>query len=287
MAMTGYTAKNVLNNVVGMIAMPTLAGRWLGLLTTAPTDADASSVEVSGGSYARVQIAGALSASASWTTSVSTITMGSSNPGWVVAGMNVYDTTAAQQIGTVSSYVSTTLTLTGNASHASSGSTDSLIFTTFAAGTSAGPATSTSGAAVTFAQATASWGTVVAWGIFDASTSGNLIEWDWLGNDPWYPFSCTLASPGILTAIGITSGSSPSLANGASVVTTARFGGSLPSGMTAETPGTVASLSSDTFSMGVNTSSTGSGMVRQITQQAIAINVTASFSAGNLILASA
>ncbi|HWO72743.1 MAG TPA: hypothetical protein VNN21_04225, partial [Dehalococcoidia bacterium] len=33
------------------------------------------------------------------------------------------------------------------------------------------------GAAITFPQATANWGTVVAFGIFDASTGGNLIAW--------------------------------------------------------------------------------------------------------------
>lgn len=32
-----------------------------------------------------------------------------------------------------------------------------------------------SNAAVTFSQATASWGTIVGWGVFDASTSGNLL----------------------------------------------------------------------------------------------------------------
>lgn len=36
---------------------------------------------------------------------------------------------------------------------------------------------STNGTAITFAQATASWGTVTHFGIFDASTSGNLIVW--------------------------------------------------------------------------------------------------------------
>lgn len=33
------------------------------------------------------------------------------------------------------------------------------------------------GAAFTFTQATASWGTVVAFGIFDALTVGNLLYW--------------------------------------------------------------------------------------------------------------
>jgi len=35
----------------------------------------------------------------------------------------------------------------------------------------------TNSAAVEFAAATASWGTIVAVGIFDASTSGNLLAW--------------------------------------------------------------------------------------------------------------
>lgn len=33
------------------------------------------------------------------------------------------------------------------------------------------------GTAITFATATASWGTVVAFGIFDASSGGNLLYW--------------------------------------------------------------------------------------------------------------
>jgi len=35
----------------------------------------------------------------------------------------------------------------------------------------------TNSAAVEFAAATAAWGTIVAVGIFDASTSGNLLAW--------------------------------------------------------------------------------------------------------------
>lgn len=286
MAQTGYTAKAVLNFVGGSQAMPALAGRWLGLLTTAPTDADASSVEVSGGSYARVQVAGTLAATASWTTATPNITM-TSNPGWVVPGMTVYDATNSNVIGTVSTYSGTALVLTSNAAHASTGSTDNLNFSIWPAATSAGPATATSNAVATFAQATVSWGTVVAWGIYDAVSSGNLLEWDWLGNDPWFPCTMTSASPGVVTAIGITSGSSPTLANSASVVFTARFGGALPAALTAETVYTVAGLSADTFNVSVNTAGTSSMMVRQITQQPIAINVTASFASGALILAAA
>lgn len=38
------------------------------------------------------------------------------------------------------------------------------------------------GTAITFAQATANWGTVVAVGIFDAATDGNLLFWATLTN---------------------------------------------------------------------------------------------------------
>jgi hypothetical protein len=74
--------------------MPALASRYLALFTAAPTaDAGTGGTEVSG-TYARVQVAGALAAA--FTTSSTTITMGSANPGWVVAGMNVYDVTAGR-----------------------------------------------------------------------------------------------------------------------------------------------------------------------------------------------
>lgn len=33
------------------------------------------------------------------------------------------------------------------------------------------------GTAIAFPEATANWGTVVAWGLFDASSGGNLLYW--------------------------------------------------------------------------------------------------------------
>jgi len=39
------------------------------------------------------------------------------------------------------------------------------------------PTTATNGAAVEFVTATGSWGTVTHVGVFDASTSGNLLGW--------------------------------------------------------------------------------------------------------------
>lgn len=69
-----------------------------------------------------------ISATAAWTTSTNTITM-TSNPGFIVPGMFVYDVTKNAKVGTVSTYNGTSLVLTANALVASSGTTDQLYFT--------------------------------------------------------------------------------------------------------------------------------------------------------------
>jgi hypothetical protein len=291
MAMTGFGAQTWLNLLAGGLNAPTTFTRYLGLFTTAPGDNDAGSVEVSGNAYARVQVAGSLTTNGTTASGNPTLHFAATVPAWIVAGMLIRDSTSPAVIPagtTVLSTTSTTVTMSANAAGAGVGGTDVITFTAWGAGTSQGPSTATSGAAVTFPQATgAGWGTVNSWGVFDASSAGNLWEWDWLGNNPWYPCSITSAAPGVITAIGITAGSSPTLVNGASVVFTARYGGNLATGLTSETVSTVAGLSADTFNVGTTTSSTGTAMVREITAQPIAANVTASFAAGNLILASA
>jgi hypothetical protein len=64
-------------------------------------------------------------------TSSPTITMAVANPGYITAGMTVFDLTNNKPVGTVSSWSGTTLTLTGNAANASSGTTDQLTFAPF------------------------------------------------------------------------------------------------------------------------------------------------------------
>jgi len=285
MAITGYNAQNFLNATAGSLLMPSTYARWLALFTTAPGDNDSGAVEVSAGGYARVQVAGSLATNAT-TSSSSAVLNFASVPSWIVAGMRIRDATTPAALGTVTvlSTTGTTVTMSANAS-STVGSGDTITFSAFSAASSQGPATAVTNAIIAFAQATASWGTVVAFGLYDAVTSGNLWDWDWLGNDPWYPCTITLASPGVITAIGITAGSTPNLANGASVAFTARFGGNVPSSLTSETPFTVAGLSSDTFNVSTNTSVAGAAMVRQVTQQSIPINVTASFASGALTLA--
>jgi hypothetical protein len=281
--LTDYTSQNVLNYLTGRIAMPALPSVWLALFTTAPTSdaAVTGATEVSGTGYARVQVAGSVAATAAFTTSSPNITM-TTNPGWVVSGMSVYDTTNGQAIGTVSTYVGTALVLTANASHASSGSSDSLTFSAFAAPSASSgsepavtPANSTNtNATITFAQAgSGGWGTVLAWGLFDAATSGNNLWWDWLGNNKWSPFTCTSASPGVLTC------TDQAFVNGGFAVVSAKFGGTLPTtGGSWAGPLTIAGVSGSTFNLGVNTTGTGDGLVRNITEQSIPANVTASFS---------
>ena len=287
--MSDYSAQNWLNYLTGRVPMPTLPSIYLALFTTLPTsNAGTGGTEVSGGSYARVQCSGALAAGASWTTSVSTITMGSTIPSWVVAGMNVYDTTKAANIGTVSSGAgTTTLTLNANASSASSGSADNLVFSMFAAPSASGgsePAPTpanivNTNAIITFPLATASWGTIVGFGMYDASTSGNLIHFDWLGNYAWLPFFGSSASPSVLSV------HSHGFNNNDNVVVSSKDGGTLPA-----TAGswagllTVANSTTDTFTAGVNTTATGEGLVRKVQSQVISNNVTFSISAAGMTI---
>jgi hypothetical protein len=280
--LSDYTAEAVLNWEAGVAPMPgstAALSRFAALFSAAPTsDAGTGGTEVTGGGYARVQVAGQLTANASWTTSSTTITLASTAPSWLTAlgtngsGCNVYDATSGQNIGTISSVSGTTITLTADAAHASSGSSDLLQISAFpqaSASSGAEPATTpanvANAAVVNWAQATGSWAsaaTIPAWGLYDASSAGDLITWDYLGNYKWIPFSCTSASPGVLTC----DSTSDAPANGSSIVVTAKFGGTLPatggswSGLL-----TTAGLSGATFTAGVNTTGIGGGEFRQVT----------------------
>ena len=74
-----------------------------------------------------------LAATSSWTTGTANISI-PYTPTWLVAGLSVYDNTNGFFIGTVLSATGTTLTLTANAAHASSGSSDTLHFSVNDAG---------------------------------------------------------------------------------------------------------------------------------------------------------
>lgn len=151
-----------------------------------------------------------------------------------------------------------------------------------ASGTS--PATTSNASAVTFPLSTTDWsagGTTpaIAFGLYDAASGGNLLLWDYLGAFSWLPFTGSSASPSVITA------PAHGFSNADPVVVTAEFGGVLPA-----TGGswagllTVANATTDTFTLGVNSTGTGSGSLRKITSQAIPNNVTASFAPGTLTI---
>jgi len=149
-----------------------------------------------------------------------------------------------------------------------------------AAGT--GPSSISNVNTITFPAATANWGTVIAFGLYDASTSGNLLAWDYLGAFNWLPCTVSSASPGVLTATahGYTAADT--------FVFSTEYGGTAPSFSQSNFTGLLtvtAPVATDTFTAvnvatAVNTSSTGDGMVRKVTQQSIPSGVTASFAGG-------
>lgn len=286
-----YAAQAALNWESGQTAMPALVNRFLALFTTAPNDSGSGGTEVSGGSYARIQVAGQGTTNGTTASGNPTLHF-ASTPAWIVAGMTITDVTSSSVIPagtTVLSTTGTTVTMSANATGGGVGGTDVIQFSAWpAASASSGsepattPAQTVNGAVITFPAATANWGTVVAFGIYDAVTTGNLVSFDYLGNFKWLPFTCTLASPGVLTS------PAHGYSNSDPVVVTQKYGGVLPTtGGSWAGVLTVASVTTDTFTAGVNTTSTGDGSVRKITQQSIPTGVTASFAASSMTLTAA
>lgn len=144
------------------------------------------------------------------------------------------------------------------------------------------PSTISNANTVQFPTATADWGTVIAFGLFDAASAGNLLAWDYLGNYNYLPATVSLASPGTITAKAHGYSASDSF------IFTTEFGGTAPSFSQSNFTGVLtvtATVATDSFTVtnsatAVNTSSTGSGMVRKITQQSIPNGITASFAGG-------
>jgi hypothetical protein len=130
--------------------------------------------------------------------------------------------------------------------------------------------------AITFPTATASWGTVVAFGLYDAASAGNLLAWDYLGNFQWLQFSGNSASPCVLTA------PAHGYATNDTVVVNTEYGGENLPATAGSWTGllTVTLITADTFSAGVNSTGTGGGSVRKVTQQSVPSGVQVSFAGG-------
>lgn len=293
--MTGfsnYVAQNGLNWLIGLKAQPVLPAVWQALFTAVGLDDGTGFTEATGNAYARIQVAGA--AAVNGVTAAASPTLNfAAVPAWITAGMTVWDLTATTVIPagtTVLSKTATTVTMSANAAGAGVGATDVIAFSAFGAAAGTGPANATSSAAVTFAQSGSGggWGTLISFGLFDALSAGNLLDWDYLGAYNWLPATISAASPAVLTA------KAHGYAAADSVIYSLEYGGTAPAFSQSTLTGTLAVVSpaTDTFTVtnaatAVNTSSTGSGNVRKIAAQATVANMTLSFAAGQLILTSA
>lgn len=285
--LSNYGSQNTLNWLTGQVAMPALPAVWLALFTAVGSDDGTGFTEVSGGSYARQQVAGPLTTNATTAAGNATLHF-AAVPAWITLGMSVYDVTSPSVIPAttiVISKTSTTVVMSNNATGGGVGGTDVIQFSAFAAAGGTGPSSVVNNSAITFVQATASWGTVIAAGLYDAVTTGNLIGWDYLGNFAWLPCTVSSASPGVIT----TKAHGYSAAD--PIVFTVEYGGTAPSFSQSNFTGIllVVSPSTDTFTVtnaatAVNTSSTGDGMIRKIVQQPIAANVTASYAASQVTI---
>ena len=144
------------------------------------------------------------------------------------------------------------------------------------------PANTSNSANITFPTATASWGTITGFGIFDALSGGNLLTWDYLGNYSWLPATMTAASPGVVTS------PAHGYLAGAVVAVTTKFGGSLPTLSQGSFNPTllVANPTTDTFTLttsgatALNASTSGDFQIRQIATQLVPSGVQVSFTGG-------
>jgi len=154
--------------------------------------------------------------------------------------------------------------------------------------TGSGPSQITNANPINFPTATANWGNIIAFGLYDASSGGNLLAWDFFGSFAWQPATVSAASPAVITAHahGFTAGDL--------VEWSVEYGGTNPTFSQSNFTGplTVVSPSTDTFTVtnvatAVNTSATGNGNVRKMTSQAINSGIQATFSAGSLSITAA
>jgi hypothetical protein len=140
---------------------------------------------------------------------------------------------------------------------------------------------------LTFPTATADWGSIIGFGLYDAASTGNLLCWDFFGAYNWLPATVNAASPAVIT----------SHAHGFVVADlvewSIEYGGVNPTFSASSFTGVlaVATASTDTFTVtnatvAVNTSATGNGMVRKILPQSITNGSSAAFPAGSLIIRS-
>ena len=151
-----------------------------------------------------------------------------------------------------------------------------------------GPSSNSNANALTFPTATAPWGTILAVGIFDSLSGGNLNAWDYLGFFRWMPCTVSSASPGIITC------PAHGLSVGNNLVFSTELGGTGPTfsqsnftGLLLAAHASVDTLDVTNGGIQVNTSSTGNGLIRQVTPLVVGSGATPAFSSGTFSLIAA
>lgn len=148
-----------------------------------------------------------------------------------------------------------------------------------------GPSTTTNANGLSFVTATADWGTVIAFGLFDAPTGGNLMDWDYLGPYAYIPVEISLASPAVLTANNHGYSAADKIIFSTEIAGVApTFSQSNLSGLLDVVSPLTNSFTVTNGGVAVNTSSVGSGLIRKVSPQVIPSGVQATFAAGQLAL---
>lgn len=128
--------------------------------------------------------------------------------------------------------------------------------------------------AIVFPSVTTAWNNIIGFGLYDAAGSGNLLCWDYFGNFTWKPTTVNSGSPATFTQ------PAHGYVIGERVVFTIEYGGLQPGGATLSGLLTIASVTTDTFTTGANTTSAGEGMVRKVLSQSIQPGIQPLFAAG-------
>lgn len=144
-------------------------------------------------------------------------------------------------------------------------------------------------AGLAFPAEGSAWGTIVAAGLYDAASGGNLLAWDWLGAHAWRPCTISAASPAVIDL------PAHNYALGDEVAFTTLWGGAAPAlaggsgALGSNALSVVASRTADTFTLttggtAVNTTGTGNGMARKVVPASVPQGITLLFPPGALVL---
>jgi len=139
------------------------------------------------------------------------------------------------------------------------------------------------GTEIAFPQATGSWGVIMAFGIYDASSGGNLLHWGLL-IDVEYVFTA-LAATDVFTAPGHTF-----IADN-QVRLESVPGLSIPTGVAVETTYYVVGISGDTFNLAttaggaaINITANGGGLIGKHKHVTVGIGDVARFNPNDLVI---